>query len=291
MDIARYLAATRGGEPEDYLAAQGIDELAAKLHGEVTGPHKINCPSPGRPDDDRSCHVRLDPARRDKFFIYDCEGASGAAYAMVRAALGVVPPRRSNGDAIDKIWAETVPGAGSLVEKYLRSRAITLAAPPALRFHPALKHPDGDRWPAMVAERLDVHGRRVALHRTFLRGDGGGKAPVSPPRMDLGATASAAIRLAGVAEELLVGEGIETTLAVMQAARAPGWAAGSAGALRRLALPDEVRSVVICADGDEAGEAAARAAATRWISDGRRVRIARAPAGKDFNDLLMEAIR
>jgi hypothetical protein len=107
--------------------------------------------------------------------------------------------------------------------------------------------------------------------------------------MDLGSCAGTAIRLAPLAEEIAVGEGIETTLSWMQATNMPGWAAGSTPGLRRLALPAEVRSVVILIDGDSAGEAAARVASARWLGEGRRVRLARAPAGKDFNDLLREA--
>ena len=52
-------------------------------------------------------------------------------------------------------------------------------------------------------------------------------------------------------------------------------------------LPDAVQDVTVLADGDEAGEAAARECAWRWKREGRRVRIARPPRGLDFNDLLM----
>jgi putative DNA primase/helicase len=44
--------------------------------------------------------------------------------------------------------------------------------------------------------------------------------------------------------------------------------------------------VIVLADGDEPGEAAAQACARRWNREGRRVRIARPPQGMDFNDLL-----
>ena len=54
--------------------------------------------------------------------------------------------------------------------------------------------------------------------------------------------------------------------------------------LRALDLPGDVRDVIVLADGDEAGEAAARDCAWRWKREGRRVRIARPPQGMDFND-------
>jgi DNA primase len=48
-----------------------------------------------------------------------------------------------------------------------------------------------------------------------------------------------------------------------------------------------VRDVIVLADGDAAGEAAAQECARRSIREGRRARIARQPAGFDFNDLLL----
>ncbi len=46
------------------------------------------------------------------------------------------------------------------------------------------------------------------------------------------------------------------------------------------------REVIVLADGDDPGEAAARDCALRWQREGRRVRIARPPRGQDFNDML-----
>ena len=45
--------------------------------------------------------------------------------------------------------------------------------------------------------------------------------------------------------------------------------------------------MIVLADGDAAGEAAARDCAWRWKRQGRRVRIARPPQGMDFNDMLV----
>jgi hypothetical protein len=73
----------------------------------------------------------------------------------------------------------------------------------------------------------------------------------------------------------------------MQAADRPGWAALSTSGLQNLALPNTIDDVVVLADGDEPGDSAARAAAARWRVGRRRVRIARPPAGMDFNDLLL----
>ena len=72
----------------------------------------------------------------------------------------------------------------------------------------------------------------------------------------------------------------------MQATGHTAWAALSTSGLRALDLPEAVREVIVLADGDDPGEAAARAAALRWKREGRSVRIARPPRGCDFNDLL-----
>jgi len=186
------------------------------------------------------------------------------------------------------IWSSATPAGGTPVETYLVSRGLHLSPPPTLRFHVGLKHPSGGIWPAMVA--LVTRGSDDmprAIHRTFLALDGGGKAPVVPQKMMFGPCYSGAVRLATPSNMLMVGEGIETCLAAMQATGHPAWAALSTSGLRALDLPSHVREAIVLADGDDAGEAAARDCAWRWKREGRRVRIARPPQGMDFNDMLM----
>jgi hypothetical protein len=186
------------------------------------------------------------------------------------------------------VWQLTVPAVGTLVEAYLASRGLHLSTSPRLRFHAGLKHSSGGIWPAMVAlVTRGLDDTPLAIHRTFLARDGGGKAPVDPQKMMLGPCRGGAVRLADPGDVLMVGEGIETCLAAMQASGHPAWAALSTSGLRALDLPHEARNVIVLADGDEAGEAAARDCALRWKREGRHVRIARPPQGMDFNDLLM----
>jgi hypothetical protein len=130
--------------------------------------------------------------------------------------------------------------------------------------------------------------RPCAVHRTFLDADGKGKANVEPPRMSLGRQRGGAVRLAQPTDNLLVGEGIETCLAAMQASGRPAWAGLSTSGMCRMELPPTVTDITVLADGDDPGEVAAKAAASRWVREGRRVRIARPPRGFDFNDLLMK---
>ncbi len=129
-------------------------------------------------------------------------------------------------------------------------------------------------------------GLPIAIHRTFLAGDGHGKAPVDPAKMMLGPCRGGAVRLGKPGSVLMVGEGIETCLAAMQATENAAWAALSTSGLRSLDLPRDVCDLIVLADGDEPGEAAAQHCARRWQREGRCVRIARPPQGMDFNDLL-----
>lgn len=188
-----------------------------------------------------------------------------------------------------RLWSSAVPAAGTTAETYLRSRGIGVVVPPSIRFHPRLRHPSGGVWCGLVALVTCGHnGQPVAIHRTFLSHDGAGKAPVSPQKMMLGPCRGGAVRLAVAGTELMIGEGIETCLAAIQATGLPAWAALSTSGLRGLELPARLRNVTILADGDEPGGAAAVDAARRWVVEGRVVRIARPPRGMDFNDVLLD---
>jgi len=194
-------------------------------------------------------------------------------------------------EAALSIWQAAKPAGGTLTETYLGSRGLRLPATPRLRFHPYLKHPCGDSWPAMIA--LVTRGSDdvpLAIHRTFLAHDGAGKAPVDPQKMMLGPCRGGAVRLAEPGDVLMIGEGIETCLAAMQETGHPAWAALSTSGLRALDLPKAVRDVIVLADGDDPGEAAARNCALRWKREGRRVRIARPPKGMDFNAMLVNRV-
>jgi len=200
------------------------------------------------------------------------------------------PPRPQPSAFAQEIWRDAHPARGTLVETYLAARGLTLPDRPVLRFHPGLLHrDDGGRWPAMVAlVQHGIDGTAQAIHRTFIARDGRGKAAVPSPRMTLGPCSGGAVRLAEAGATLMVGEGIETCLAAMQASGLPAWSALSASFMASLHLPAYVRDVMVLADGDDAGERAACAAAERWRDEGRRVRIARPPRGMDFNDMLVK---
>lgn len=196
-----------------------------------------------------------------------------------------------NGDYALKLWGQCQPAAGTIVETYLASRGITIPTPDSLRFHPRLKYPEGGTWPAMVA--LVTHGntgKPIAIHRTFLKPDGIGKAPVPKQKMMLGPCQGGCVQLAQADDWLGVGEGIETCLSVIQATRKPAWAALSTSGLKALGLPVSILEVVILADADPAGEAAAVDTGRRWKAEGLNVKIARPDKDcGDFNEQLIKS--
>lgn len=207
---------------------------------------------------------------------------------------------------LERLWAEAVPldrKGAEAGRRYLEARGLDLGKVlpelQNLRLHPAMEYRDGEGglgpFPVLLARVEHPRYGLVALHRTYLAQDGRGKAPV-PSAKKLtrpvfeGATRGAAIRLYPAGEELALAEGIETALAVREATGLPAWACVSAGGLEAVELPKGVKHVLIAADGDERGLAAARALARRLLEEGRvRVSLAQPPEGLDWLDALTQA--
>jgi hypothetical protein len=245
------------------------------------------------------CHAGCD--QRDVLAALRARGLWGPSSkprGRFRAGHSRQAPTRADLDAAKKteaalaIWQAAQSAKGTLAENYLASRGLLIQPPGSLRFHGGLKHPSGGVWPAMVALVTGgFDGVPVGIHRTFLDRDGGGKAAVEPVKVMLGRCRGGAVRLGEVDDALMVGEGIETCLAAMQETGRVAWAALSTSGLRALNLPASVRNIVVLADGDAPGESAAQDCALRWKREGRNVRIARSPAGSDFNDLMLSRAR
>ena len=169
----------------------------------------------------------------------------------------VVParsPAKDNSAYAKTLWEQAVDAQGTVVETYMKSRDITTPVPPALRFHPSLKHKDsGKVLPAMVAALTIWPGTDlVAIHRTYLRPDGSAKADVDPNKMSLGPIRGGAVRLGPPAPKMAVTEGIEDGMTIFQETGLSVWAATSASAMRSMvlsALP-MAAAVVVCSDPD-----------------------------------------
>lgn len=159
-----------------------------------------------------------------------------------------------------------------------------------LRFVPeALHSPSGLRLPAMLAQVRGPKGEALGVHRTYLQPDGSGKAEVVPSKMLLGPSAGGAVRFGPDAPVIALAEGIETALSIARASRMTTWATLSTSGMKGCVLPPLPIAgvVVIAADNDEAGLAAAEATAARLEAEGRATSIVHPNrAGADFNDIL-----
>jgi Toprim domain len=112
--------------------------------------------------------------------------------------------------------------------------------------------------------------------------------------MTLGRVGAVKIWPAGA--QLVVGEGLETTLAAATripyrgAPLQPAWSAVSSGGLSRLPVIPEVERLIILVDhdGNGEGQAAAVRCMERWTRAGRTViRLTPKRVDADFNDLVM----
>lgn len=221
--------------------------------------------------------------------------------------------RRKRRRAFD-LWCAGRDWRGTLVDVYLRARGIDVDRLEHLddfvRFAPRLEH-----WlephvgPAMLAAFRHPSSGFVALHATWLRPDGSGKADLDKQKLMLGPMLGGAIRLtkgesgltlaeaeaAGVASGIVFGEGIETTLsAAVAAPELRAWAVGSLGNLAAQPKSAAISSYLVCQDNDWAKPSAVEAfGKQRGLLEkhGVPVVVARAHRGKDMNDLAREGAR
>jgi hypothetical protein len=142
--------------------------------------------------------------------------------------------------------------------------------------------------------RTIVGDKPVAIHRTALSPDAR-----KIDRMTLGPVGGAAIKLTrhdDVERGLVVGEGVETTVAGMMLGFTPAWALGFAGAIRSFPVLGGVDALTILVDHDEpdcngrqAGHEAAWECSERWMAAGREVRsVVPRRLGIDMADLVAE---
>ena len=268
------------------------------------------CPACGYPKPTLEVAVEQD---RIAVSCTGCGSVSGIAAIMgVPSDIVIAPrPKPSNVARAINTWRDATPAAGSLAERYLQSRGITLPPPASIRFLPRQRNwSDGGTYPAMISlvqrvpgdEDPDASPSAVPLidagaHFTFLQGgepDGPVvKAPTDACKLTLGQLRHGGVWLTPVetiGEQLAVAEGIETALSVMQITKLPTVAALSAAGMRSLRWPPQVRRLWIAADNDQVGLKAADVLLERALRAGLRAHIKIPARGKnDFNDLLRRA--
>ncbi len=205
-----------------------------------------------------------------------------------------IPPKSSHSQKDSnqmalKIWHESVRAEGTNVETYLRSREIQGSIPSTLRFHPRLFHSSRTYHPAMVAAVTLWPSKTVAgVHRTYLSADGSDKASLSPNKMMLGSIKRGAVRLSYPGSKLILAEGVETALSCLCATGISTWSCLSTSGMADVVVPslETTQEIIICVDGDDAGQKAAEKLAEKLHKSEYVVRIASSPQGQDFNDIL-----
>jgi len=210
---------------------------------------------------------------------------------------------RGSPDAARRLFAMSRPIAGTLAERYLAGRGISLSAPErALRFHPGCYYRDlvtgeTQTLPALIAAVTKLDGQITGLQRTYLcsglssgldSSGEVGKAQIADPRRSLGHLFGNGIWLGlepgAPVPVMAAGEGSETMASLRTVMPAlPVAAATSANHLAGLMLPPGCTRLYIAADADAAGRHGIERLSQRAAESGILALVLRPQLG-DFND-------
>ncbi|OOG70031.1 hypothetical protein B0E45_14620 [Sinorhizobium sp. A49] len=191
-------------------------------------------------------------------------------------------------------------GGGTLAETYLRKRGLPVpdCLLSELRFDPQC-YVAGGKHPALLMPFRDPVSLEIrAVQRIALNSDGSAVRLSNGHKLkrSLGVVAGSAMMIGRAAPELLLCEGLETGLALLNSpyGRArdgtprPIWAASGAGFLGKIAPVNGVACVILAADNDisRTGWIGADAARRVWLRAGREAYLIEPPTpGTDFADL------
>jgi putative DNA primase/helicase len=210
------------------------------------------------------------------------EAATNVEEVLGKGAWAKTPekPTQDVRRALNNVWRGSMPvRENDETHRYLKGRGLSVL-PPTLRTHPGI-FIAGQVYPVMLAMVVDVQGKAVTLHQTFLSGVG--KAPIRdakrtmPPKGGEGATNGCAIRLWDTGGDTLhLAEGIETAAAVRELTTdGDVWATKDAHLMEVVKVPEHYKRVEIWGDRDKShtGQAAAEALAKRMYREGREVHV------------------
>jgi len=283
---------------KNYTAA----EVAAILHGHPEGSgYLCRCPvlTHGKGRGDRRPSLGVSDGRCG--VVFHC--FAGCSHDQVAAAInnfagsplpapspivGGVKPKTTSTFA-RKLWAYSRPIAGTLADKYLRSRGFTAPPPATVRFLPRYRYDAMREFPCLIAAVQAPSREIIAVQLTFLGADGR-KAPVTYPRRAIGPYADGMLRLAPAGSHLGIAEGFETAWAASLIHNLPVWATLSRDRFLIVKFPPEVRRLTIFADNDKPG----REAADALLSAGRdlEIDVVLPPCfGDDFADMWERQVR
>lgn len=241
---------------------------------------RVACPQCAKSERDTTLGVNVDTG---VYHCFRCDWSGRAGSSERPVARRVEPkPERPTGDTLARIWARTVPLAGTIGETYLQRRMC--AIPPAdgdLRYLPS-----SEQYPPSLCGLVTdaTTGAPLSLHFTPINADltRGDRRYLSGHPLTNGV-----IRLwpdESVTHGLAIGEGIETTLSLAHDF-SPVWAALDSGHLKQFPVLAGVEYLTIIVDADDAGIDAAAECAERWMNAGREIALVTpSRMGADLND-------
>lgn len=275
------------------LASDHAARIVAHFGGTWHGDHGF-CHCPAHTDGTPSLSVRLGR----KAILFHCFAGcpNEEVLAAIRAEnldapreLAYVPGIGRDYRALALgVWRSSEPITRTLAARYLASRAIDMALPPALRFVPSAQLGSGadkSHWPAMIAAAHDNAGF-VSIQRTFLDPVTGGKATVGKAKRALGKLGRAAIRLTPPAPHLGLAEGIEDALSVAMLRSVPCWAAAGIERYCWVEFPPIVRSVTIFSQPGLPAKVAIERARANFVRQDIVLSVETPPGDGDWNDYL-----
>jgi putative DNA primase/helicase len=268
-----------------------LHAIVHALGGDLySGGSRASIPAPGHSDRDRSVSLWLTGGRvvihgfggadwravrddlRDRGFIDDGGRLTGGGFGQPSTPR---PDRRIRRETASRLWAGIVGlTAADPAYLYLRRRAVRCGRRALnLGYHPraplSVYREGHRRRPAMVARISDPDERLTGVELTYLEPGGRLAAGLRLVRKTVGLVPpGSAVRLFPVAEEMLVGEGVITTLSAVERFSLPGWALMAAHNLAAWTPPREVRRVLIAADRGRVGEGATVRLRQRLITQG-----------------------
>jgi hypothetical protein len=292
------------------MPLSSLRPIVRALGGDLyAGGRRANIPAPGHSRADRSVSLWLkngrvivhtfgdadwrtvmDELRRLRLVEGDGPAPSGLREAT--ASRGAVDLSTRERQAVAaRLWEAGRPIAGTLSERHLRLRAVTRDLPGlALRHGPevavAAYREAGYRRPALLAAIQAPDGALSAVEITYLSPNGRRADGLRLPRKTIGVVpAGSAVRLDLAGAEMLVAEGVVTTLSAAERFGLPAWALTSTRNLRTWTPPCGVRAVLVAADRGADGQASAERLRGRLADRGLRVWVELPPLGcGDWND-------
>jgi putative DNA primase/helicase len=291
-----------------------LRSIVQALGGELyDGGRRANIPAPGHSAEDRSVSLLLQDDRvvvhtfgdgdwkgvldflRDQQLIDNANAPLDGPGRPLRArpARPLVSDTQRR-DAARRLWEPARAIAGTVSERHCRLRGVRRPLPGSA----ALRHNNEaavsaygvgkHRRPALLAGIQDAGGAFTAVEVTYLAPNGQRAIDLRLSRKTVGpAPSGCAVRLDPAAPEMLVAEGVFTTLSATEWFGLPGWALMSTRNLRAWTPPHGVCSVLIAADRGKDGEASAARLKGRLIGLGLAASVALPPEPwGDWNEWL-----